>query len=516
MLRRRYYLFLHSLLIFVFSYSMASGTVDEINLAENLIAQNDCENALPVLVSAFKKSGTDKKKLLLSINHCAEKTLNYPLKKNSESKLLQIEPHNQDIQLRYLDSLFYLSHYNELISFSKKNNKLMAYDEYWLLVGRSFYEINQNEKSIEVLMSYLSQKKTIKKQDEAYYWLAKNHLQLENYSLAKNFAIKLSEQNIASEWLRNQSRSLLDLIEAKDKRFFYLTRIQTGYDSNILKTNSKKADLVTFFDTYLDYQLINKKNNSLTLGLDINIQIFSKYNSDQISSYFPRISQKLVPSKRLSIEYLAGLGKSQINFKKDQDFFYFSNQYYIFITNDIELQPSISYFQNINNNPVKEYNLSLFMNFYLKNSFFWLGPYTKESSSPEPIIDSTNFVYPVVINYSLITRYNQVGLLLGYQHHLNDKLSILGQFSIYERRFSPINLTPYNATQVSDFNARLDTNHSLKMSINYRYSSPIKYFLTTSYVKNYSKGFQGFNSPATPTNNYDQMQFLLGLSYYGP
>ena len=52
----------------------------DIQIADNLIKQNDCDNALTILVSVYKsKKFENEKALLKKINQCAEKVQNYNL-----------------------------------------------------------------------------------------------------------------------------------------------------------------------------------------------------------------------------------------------------------------------------------------------------------------------------------------------------------------------------------------------------------------------------------------------------
>ena len=96
-------------------FSLLANAVEDIELAESLVMQDDCENALPILVAIYKSLNSDKKRTLLSINKCAEKNLDYNLKVSTEKKIIQLDPKDLNVQMRYLDSLFYLSNYKELI-----------------------------------------------------------------------------------------------------------------------------------------------------------------------------------------------------------------------------------------------------------------------------------------------------------------------------------------------------------------------------------------------------------------
>jgi hypothetical protein len=66
--------------LFFSFFSLPASALEDIELAENLILQDDCENALPILVGIYKTANSDKKRTLLNINKCAEKNLDYTLK----------------------------------------------------------------------------------------------------------------------------------------------------------------------------------------------------------------------------------------------------------------------------------------------------------------------------------------------------------------------------------------------------------------------------------------------------
>ena len=210
------------------------------------------------------------------------------------------------------------------------------------------------------------------------------------------------------------------------------------------------------------------------------------------------------------------MGKIQTNFKADQNYFFIANYYYIPLSQAIELQPVITYFEYLNINPIKQYNVSFLINFYLAKSFFWIGPYYAQSNSPEAVIDATTYIVPVVTKYSLTTRYNKAGLILGYQISLTDSWSLLAQYSMGQLKYVEIDLSSYNTTKVNDFEGRIDSIQNLKLTAAYRYSAEIRYNLSLGYISNNSKGFAGFNTPLVPNNNYNQMQGLLGITYKMP
>ena len=493
-------------------FSLLANAVEDIELAESLVMQDDCENALPILVAIYKSLNSDKKRTLLSINKCAEKNLDYNLKVSTEKKIIQLDPKDLNVQMRYLDSLFYLSNYKELIKFSKKRKSLYSYDDYWMLLGRSFYEMNENEKSISVFETYLRKKVTTKK-DEAYYWLIKNYLQLEEYSSARAYLAKLVKTKNLMPWLKDSIAGLQEYIETRDKRFSWMAKLQSGVDNNILREHDKISDATTLVDMYFDYNLINKTKNTLTLGLDINYQGYAQYSSNQFISVAPRIGQSFDIIAQIKGEYLVSFGKSQTNFREDQNYYFLSNSYYVPISQNVELQPSLSYFENLNNNPIKQINISLLGNFYLENGTFWIGPFYTQSTSPQAEVDTTSSTFPIVTNYSLTTRYSKSGLLTGYQMSIGDKWSLLTQHSMAQTKYKSIDLSSFNSIQVDSKDDRIDFNQSLKISLGYRQNSQWRYDFTVGYSMNNSKGFAGFNSEVVPDNNYNQTQALFGITY---
>ena len=146
-------LFIISLVTLVASNAFS---IEDLQLAEDLIGQNDCENAIPILTAAYRsKLGPDRKKILLNLSFCAEQTQNYKLKEASELALLKIDPSDVVTQLKYLDSLFYLSKYQNVLNYSKKNKALRSYFDFWILRARALYELNKCDQAIRELNNFL-------------------------------------------------------------------------------------------------------------------------------------------------------------------------------------------------------------------------------------------------------------------------------------------------------------------------------------------------------------------------
>jgi hypothetical protein len=204
------------------------------------------------------------------------------------------------------------------------------------------------------------------------------------------------------------------------------------------------------------------------------------------------------------------------DFKADQNYLFLANFFYFQLTDSIEMQPSFTFIEYLNNNPIQQYNVSLLTNFYFEKSFFWFGPYYRTSTSPEAVVDSTTYIYPVVLDRSLTTRFSQTGLLLGYQFSLSDSFSLLTQGSLSQSKYVSPDLSGYTASQVDNFEDRVDLNQSLKMTLTYRQSSHVKYNLSAVHTGSTSKGFQGFTTTSVPVNNYNQLQVLLGVTFKIP
>ncbi len=131
-------------------------------------------------------------------------------------------------------------------------------------------------------------------------------------------------------------------------------------------------------DVYLDYYLIKKAKKSFKLGLDLNFQDFSHNHSFQTASFAPRFGQSLLLTKDLRFEYTLSFGKILTNGIADQNYTFGSAFWYYQISEKVELQPSISYFENLNNAVPKQYSASVLVNFYLDNDFFGLVLFTKK------------------------------------------------------------------------------------------------------------------------------------------
>ncbi len=166
---------------------------EDVQLAEDLIAQNDCENALTILIEAWKnKIGLERKKILLSINYCAEQVQNYKRKETSEMLILKMDPLDVTIQIKYLESLFCLSKYKNALAYSNTNKGLITFFDYWIIRARSFFEINRCDKAIPELNNLLNDPKMTRKA-KIYYWLGQCYAAQEDLKYFHSFRKKIAE-----------------------------------------------------------------------------------------------------------------------------------------------------------------------------------------------------------------------------------------------------------------------------------------------------------------------------------
>ena len=181
-----------------------------------------------------------------------------------------------------------------------------------------------------------------------------------------------------------------------------------------------------------------------------------------------------------------------------------------------DMQTSVSYFANLNNNPVKQVALSSVLNVTWGDDLMWAGPVYKKSDSPEPLFDVVSYTIPTVVESSLTTRYTTYGLLFGYSKFLTEKSSLQLQLAANQTQYASIDLFGFNSTQVEGSGSRIDVNQTEKITYKFRYSEQIRFEASASAIQNTSKGFQGFYSATKPTNAYDQNQLTLGLTYRWP
>ncbi len=507
-----------SLIRFLLATIVASTVyaTDDLELAENLISQNDCENALIILFGSWKsKIGADRKKILLNINFCAEQTQNYPLKEQSEKLLLKLDPNDVAIQIKYLESLFYLSKYKNVLTYSKENKILISFFDYWILRARSFYELNQCDKAISELNLLLSNPKFTRK-SEIHYWLGQCHAANENYSDAIESYGRAKIESARPKWLDKSIDEIIPKLIQRNRRLKLLLRLQNMYDTNILRENSKIADSLQLVDLYIDYYLLQKRKKSLNVGLDVNYQDYSNNHNYQTASLATRVGQSITLNDDHRFEYSISTGKILTNGRSDQNYAFASAQWYYQLGKTVELQPTFGYFENLNNSPVKQFSASILFNVYLEQDFFWIGPFYKRSDSPAPEINSTSFAYPVVTKHSVTTRFSQFGLITGFVKSLSENFSLQMQYSVNQTEYASIDLTPFDPTKIAGTFARLDTYQTLKATLNYRYSNEFRFNLSGGASKNETKGFQGFYSISPPNSAYEQLQITLGTTIKWP
>ncbi len=486
------------------------------DIAENLISQDDCQNALPILVSVWKsKQFSDQEKILKQINHCAEANQDYKLKASSEMLMLKVNPKNSEMQLRLLESLFNLSKHKNVLSYSEKHSDLNNNPDFWILRARSLYELDQNDKAIAELSKLLLKKNTPRKA-EIYYWIGQFQATNEDFDLAiESYQKSLAEKN-KPKWLQETLPTLISVLKEKNKKFHLSARLRSAYDNNILRENSKLGDQTYLFDLALDYDLVKKKNKTSNFGIDLSYQGYSKNSIYQTSSFSPRWGQSFRLTENIEFEYLTSLGKILTNNKADQNYLFVLAQINQQLSSMFDIQTAVSYFANLNNNPIKQIALSSVLNVTLGDDLMWVGPVYKKSDSPEPLFDVVSYTIPTVVESSVTTSYTQYGLLFGYSKFVTEKSSLQLQLSANQTQYAAIDLSGFNPAQIEGVGSRIDLNQTEKLTYKYRYSDQIRFEASVSAIQNTSKGFQGFYSTTRPTNTYDQSQMTLGLTYRWP
>lgn len=489
---------------------------EDFGIAEQLILQNDCENALPILVSIWQsKSFSDQKKLLNSIKDCSEKVRNYNLKAKSELLLTKLDPTNVKLHLDYVTSLFYLSKFKSVLKYTASHPELKNNFDYWMLRARAHYELGQTEKAIEDLNGELNRGQ-VTKRAEIFYWLGQFNFAEQDYDQAIEFYMKSDAEAEKPEWLKQSIKDLIAAAIEKNKKWRGFFRFRYGTDSNILRESDPNSDYTQFVDLSIDYDYLKKTKRSLNFGVDYNYQGYDNNSDQQTTSFSPRLGQSFLISESWSFDYLLSLGKVLTNNRADQNYLVAFSQLNYRMNSDCELQTALSYFANLNNNPIRQFAVSSILNIGLGSDFFWIGPVYKQSTSPEPIIDTTTYGYPVVTDFSLTTRYQQQGLLLGYLWGLSDAYSVQLQYSMNQTQYADIDLSLYSPANVEGSGQRTDLYQSSKVSLKYRYSNSLRFEVSAGLTQNQSSGFQGFYSSEKPSNSYDQSQVLVGLTYRWP
>lgn len=500
----------------VFFISTEVYSSEDFAIAEELIAQNDCENALPILVSVWKsKSYGDQKKLLLIIEDCSEKAQNYNLKARAQLLLTKLDPANEKKHLDYIASLFFLSKFKSVLSYTESRPQLKKYFDYWMLRARAHYELGETEKAIEDLQSELNRGQSTKRA-EIFYWLGQFYFAEQDYDQAITFYMNSDSEAKKPDWLKRSIKDLISTANEKNRKWRGYFRFRYGTDSNILRERIAQSDMTQFLDLSIDYDYLKKTKRSLNFGFDYNYQGYDNNSDQQTASFSPRLGQSFLISENWSFDYLLSLGKVLTNNRADQNYLVAFSQLNYKMNSDFELQTALSYFANLNNNPIRQFAVSSILNIGLGSDYLWIGPVFKQSSSPEPLIDTLTYGYPVVTDFSLTTRYHQQGLLLGYLWGLSDAYSVQLQYSMNQTRYVDIDLSLYSAANIDGSGQRTDIYQSSKASLKYRYSNSLRFEVSAGLTQNQSSGFQGFYLSDKPSNSYDQSQVLVGLTYRWP
>lgn len=478
--------------------------------------QNDCENALPILVSVWKsKSFSDSKKLLLLIKDCSEKSQNYALKAKSELLLSKLDPLNEKHQLDYVISLFYLAKFKNVISYTEAHPKLKKYFDYSMLRARAHFELGKTEQAIEDLKYELTRPE-VTRRAEIYYWLGQFYFSEQDYDVAIEFYNKAQAEPEKPQWLASSVKDLIASATEKNQKWRGFLRLRYGTDSNILREYDSKTDFSQSIDMSIDYDYLKKIKKSLNFGFDYSYQGYDNNSSEQTSSFSPRLGQSFLLTEDWALDYMLSVGKVLTNNKADQNYFLAFSQATYKFNSEFELQTAISLFANLNNNPIRQIALSSILNIYLGSDFMWIGPVYKQSQSPEPLIDSVTYGYPVVTDYSLTTRYTQQGVLFGYLKSLSDSYSVQFQYSANQTQYADIDLSGFNAANIQGAGSRVDIYQTSKISLKYRYSNSLRFEVSAATTQNKSDGFQGFYLTDKLSNSYDQSQVLVGATYRWP
>lgn len=493
---------------------------DDYDLAKSFIEQKDCQNAIPILKAALKPHGIEKQKeILLSLSLCADETFDLKLKKKAEQLLLKIDPENTGLQLKYLETLFYMSSFREAIQFSIRKKKLQSNPEFWLSIGRTYYELSFYEHSLNALKKYLELTRTNK--SEAHYWIAKNYMELEEYGKAvQEFELAVAPDQAIKSWVEQNTAELLPSARQKNKFYKGRLKLSSGYDSNILRDNHKTGDWVTLVDLYQDYYFIRKKKTQLNLGLDFSYQDYSAHHDYQYASVNLRLDYYHILTDYLSHGFSLSAGKIQADFKADQNYTFSSYYFTYAASKKFEIQPSLLYFANLNNSPIKQLSFSLSFYYFLTSDYLWISPFYRQSSSPNPEFAVAGAT-PYIAKYSTTSNYTQAGLILGYQKTLSENTNATLQYTYAKSKFDKYDLQAYPTATVKNPDARMDDQHVVKIAVQYRQTPTLKWIMSTSSTFNKSEGFQGFataTSSALPdlNANYEQNMTSLGVTLDWP
>ena len=408
----------------------------------------------------------------------------------------------------------------------------LFYDEYILLTGRAYYEIQDYSKASSILNKNFQRIKKNKKKSKSVigqylYWIGRAQLKLENYDTAEKafkLSIGLSGENSN---LGKMSNNYLDDVIQKNKKTRFDLYLSTNYESDIEKkkyysskdkettTTSINSDFFHELNIALNYFFKKRKSFQSAIVLDSYLSFYNKSENKSLTSQIWNIKYKVRfqvdESTRMNLDF--GIIKTQSDYKDYQDSVNSRVSLRKVVTDNQALSSNLRYQKNFNGYRGESYLGSLNYSFLSKTSSIWLGLNYAENKADKASIYFDGISTPEILLGNLHSRNNKFGYEMGYDDQFLEKWYYKIILSFKETKYNSEALTSSMNDFILSSDDRKDNSKSLNLSMSYQLSSSQEITLSGLYEINSSKGFSGFrNSLGFPS--YDYTDIVVSLSYF--
>lgn len=516
-------------LIFFSVASHAEETYSATSLvtANQMMAQGDCENALPLYRIAYRETLDNHQKIniLLKASDCAIRISEL----NFAGKILQLAsklaPEDDRVKLKINELLFHQRKYTELIEIpnGKKPVEIALKTQYDILVGRSFLEIQDYEKGFQVLDSIPIGKETA---SVLLYWKAVALFNLEDYKKSRHHFKKSIATAGSNEWTIDSSRSWLALLREVEKVFYPKLRLGVFYESNLVRRSYSDSNTIESNPgSYLRdgglsvdfsglYFLVKKNRSKLYISPEFSQILYGRYYPYHFSSLGARAGLDYQLSEKLLMGLQIIFAKTKYNFLDYQDIRTFSG----FLKWQLSEKVSLSYTAdsvNFDRDPtLYAHSHSIYLNQEIASLSYWTGLLYRESRGTQAQVVVNPGQFPFISHGELFSRYQSKGLLLGSSKNLEKGKSAAVQITHLKTDFAE-EIFPTSAdTFVSSKENRIDRQWSVFGSYTWPLTGYISQSIGANFLLNKSVGFQGFSNGKFPSSNYDSQTLTYQILIY--
>lgn len=529
-MRQQQIRFIAILLITVFAAVSRAQEVHEatsLKTADQMMSQGDCENAIPLYRIAYRNISDTFQKIdiLLKASDCAVQISELTFAGKILQLASKLAPEDDRVKLKISEFLFHQRKYMELIELpnGKKPVESALKAEHDILVGRSFLEMENYEKGLQILDSIPIEKETA---SVLLYWKAVALFNLEHYKKSGLFFRKSIETAAPNEWTIDSSRSWLDLLREVEKVFYPKLRLGVLYESNLSGRSYSDSNTIEGNpSSYLRdgglsvdfsglYFLVKKNSSKLYISPEFSQILYAKYYAYHFSSMGARAGLDYQLSERLLMGLQISFAKTKYNFIDYQDIRTSSG----FLKWQLNRKVSLSYtadFVNFERNPsLYAFSHSIYLNRDIANLTYWAGLQYRESRGTQAQVVVNPGQFPLISRGELFSRYRSTGLLLGSSRNLERGKSVAVQITHLKTVFAEENFPTSADSFVSSKENRIDHQWSLFGSYTWPLTDYISQSIGANLLVNKSVGFQGFSNGKFPSSNYDSQtltyQVLFG------